>query len=137
AFPLTIALLPAQLRIRSVQDLLKNLDAQKETIEVAQRDARYAMQRFAARLALLAFLGGALGSLVVGRRRGLQIAGSGGLCLLLAAASLGWVAHTFSVKGFDSPRYTGILSEAPTAIDMVRRGFSDLGRVRSQLKNTA
>jgi predicted phosphodiesterase len=135
--PIAIELTPSQLHLRSVQDLLKKLDNQRATVAQVQRDARRAVEREAARLALLALVGGALGSLTVGRRRWRQVAGSGLLCVALVAGLGAWAGLTFNRKAFESPRYTGVLSEAPVAVEMVRRGFSDLGRIRTQLRNTA
>jgi predicted phosphodiesterase len=135
--PLEVDLLPAQLRMQSINDLLKSLDRRSETLARVRQDARRALQSYLWRLAVLALAGGALGSLVVGRRRPRQVLAAAGACLGLTTALAAGVGLGYRPHAFDNPEYSGVLSEAPVAIEMVRRGFSDFSRVRAQLRNTA
>jgi predicted phosphodiesterase len=135
--PVEVELLPAQIRLQSVRDLLQRLDRRTETILEARQDARRAIEIYLWRLAGLALVGGVLGSLLIGQRRPAHLAASGAFCLGLTAAVAASIGLTFRTRAFDNPSYSGVLSEAPVAIDMVRRGFSDFERVRRQLRNTA
>ncbi len=135
--PLVAELTPDQLRIRSIKDLLRRIEQRKSTQSQVRRDAYAAVRAYALRLGGLAFLGGALGALLVGRRRLRQVAGSGALCVVCAGVLGGVMASQYNARAFRHPHYTGVLSEAPHAIEMVRQGFADFGKVRQQLRNAA
>jgi hypothetical protein len=136
ALPVALEIMPARLRLTSLNDVLKTFDNRKETMEQVRRDARTAVENFGTRVAALALLGGALGALIVGLRRPAQVFGSGFLCLGITGALVMAIWQTYNPRAFDNPEYSGVLTEAPAAIEMARRGFSDLNRVRTQFRNT-
>jgi predicted phosphodiesterase len=135
--PLAISLLPARFEGRSTREILRSLTNRAATVRAMERDARRAAGEAVLRLLLLALLAGlAFGRLVTPARRRRVIAAGLLAPTLLAAFGLATVA-TYDRRAFRDLHFSGMLSEAPAAIDLLRRGMANVQKVRTQLRFAA
>ncbi len=99
----------------------------------AVEDVRAGLVRLGVRTLAVSILGALLLSALVFRdvRR---TAWSGGLALVVAAASIGVAAGTLRPRSIEEPRYEGLLVNAPAIVGDARRIADDYGRYADQLQ---
>jgi predicted MPP superfamily phosphohydrolase len=99
----------------------------------AVEDVRAGLVRLGVRTLAVSVLGALLLSALVFRdvRR---TAWSGGLALVIAAASIGVAAGTLRPRSIEEPRYEGLLVNAPAIVGDARRIADDYGRYADQLQ---
>jgi predicted phosphodiesterase len=132
--PITVSLLAERFQVRSTTALLAALEKQDTLQRSMERDARRAVPQAAARLLLFGLLAGLAFGRLIAPRNGRRIAATALLTVaLLGLLSVGTLA-TYDRRGFRRLRFTGILSEAPKAIELVRRGLADVDRLRLQIR---
>lgn len=132
--PVEVKVLAEKVYLRSTRDLLAKLKNQRITFAQMERDAYRAAQSFLGRLILIAFLSGAGGALLIGLRRWKQWTAAG-LCAVAVVGTFTFVTlRGYNPRGFRNPEYTGVLSEAPNAIALVRRGVANIDRLQNQLR---
>ncbi|HTE19876.1 MAG TPA: hypothetical protein VK689_16040, partial [Armatimonadota bacterium] len=131
--PIRLSLLPVVFHARSLDALLGQLSDAQGSLPQVERDARSAVNQFGGRLLLLAFVGGCVGGAFTGTRRARRAFFSGLLCLAIVGGALGATAATYRTRAFTNPKFTGLLTEAPSLFSMLRRGFRQLPQAREQL----
>jgi predicted phosphodiesterase len=137
AVPVTVSLLSVETRVRSLRGLVNEVTNSRATLRQMERDARRAARALALHLAGIAFLSAAAAAWLI-RRHSLRLSfgmGAVGGCLALGGCLC--LARGYHPEAFRSARYTGVLSQATAALDMARRGFSNLDKVRTQLSHSA
>jgi predicted MPP superfamily phosphohydrolase len=135
--PVTVSLLAAGTRVQSLKALVAQVQASRSTLSQMRRDARRAGRALFLTLAVAAFLCAAALAALVGPRSVRRSAVMGAACSGISLAGGLWVAHSYRPTAFRQPRYTGVLAEAPAVLDVARRGFANLDKVRGQLQNSA
>jgi predicted phosphodiesterase len=137
AVPVTVSLLPAETRVRSLQALVAEVTNSQATLRQMERDARRAGRAFALHLTAIAFLIATAAAWLLQRHSLLRSLGMGAAGGSLALCGCLGLVHNYHADAFRSARYTGVLSQATTALEFARRGFSNLDKVRSQLSHSA
>lgn len=95
-------------------------------------DVRRGLVRLALQCALVATIGGAAGAAVIARRR--QTIALGAAVGLVASAAVGGVAAaSFDPRSVSEPRYSGLLTAAPTAVGDLEAVVDRVAEYRSQL----
>jgi predicted phosphodiesterase len=137
AVPVTVSLLPAEVRLRSLNALVAQVTNSRATLRTMEQDARRAGRALVLRLTLVAFVCAAAAAALIGRRSVQRsvIMGAAGGGLVLAGCA--WTAVDYHPAAFRSARYTGVLAQAPAALDLARRGFANLDKVGGQLRHSA
>ena len=97
-------------------------------------DVRAALVRLVLRCVLVAVAGGIVGALAARLRWQSALAGLATGALLVVGAGAG-AAATFDTNAVAEPRYTGLLSRAPTAIGDVEDIIDRFGEYREQLSD--
>jgi predicted phosphodiesterase len=97
-------------------------------------DIRAALVRLVLRCVLVAVAGGIVGALAARLRWQSALAGLATGALLVVGAGAG-AAATFDTNAVAEPRYTGLLSRAPTAIGDVEDIIDRFGEYREQLSD--
>jgi predicted phosphodiesterase len=100
----------------------------------AADEVRGALVGLAIRCIGAALLGGVAGALVARLSWRSAVAGAGVASLLVAALGLG-AAATFHADAVAEPRYTGLLSRAPTAVGDIEAVLDRFGEYRAQLSD--
>jgi len=95
-------------------------------------DVRTALRRLALRCLAVAMVGGLLGALVARTRWRAAIAGAA-LGALVVAGTGGAAAATFDERALAEPKYTGLLTIAPTAVGDARAIVENFDRYSIQL----
>lgn len=95
-------------------------------------DVQSGLRRLALRCFAVAVLGGIAGALVA-RARPRNVAVGAALGSLVVGATGALAATTFDVRAISEPRYTGLLTIAPTAVGDARSIVENFGRYRVQL----
>lgn len=117
-----------------VQALLKEPDPQRRLVEEVRRDLRPLFGRLAVRSLILAALAGAVGGVLLPRRRwwhALVGAGAG----LLAIGLLGGLTwRQFDIEAFNRPSYEGPIERAPSILSAARRHVQEFGQVRDRVR---
>jgi predicted phosphodiesterase len=137
AAPVTVSLMPAGMRVRSINLLVEQVKNSRATLQQMKQDARQAARSLMLRLMATAFVSAALVAGLIGRRslrRSVAMGLTGG-GLILAGCLL--LSQTYHAEAFRRPRYTGVLSKATAAIQLAQRGFANLDKVETQLRNSA
>ena len=100
----------------------------------AADEVRAAMVGLAVRCVVVAVLGGIAGALVA--RLSWRTAGAGAGVAGMLVASLGvGAAATFDANAVSEPRYSGLLSQAPTAVGDIEAVLDRFGEYRAQLSD--
>ncbi len=97
-------------------------------------DVRAALVRLVLRCVLVAVAGGILGALAARLRWQSAVAGLATGAVLVVGAGAG-AAATFDANAVAEPRYTGLLSRAPTAVGDVEDIIDRFGEYREQLSD--
>jgi predicted phosphodiesterase len=97
-------------------------------------DVRAALVRLVLRCVLVATVGGVVGALAAQLRWRSAVAGLATGAVLVAGAGAG-AAATFDANAVAEPRYTGLLSRAPTAVGDVEDIIDRFGEYREQLSD--
>ena len=97
-------------------------------------DVRSALVRLVLRCLLVATVGGVVGALAARLRWRSAVAGVATGALLVVGAGAG-AAATFDANAVAEPRYTGLLSRAPTAVGDVEDIIDRFGEYREQLSD--
>jgi predicted phosphodiesterase len=97
-------------------------------------DVRAAIVRLALRCVLVATVGGVVGALAAQLRWRSAVAGLATGAVLVVGAGAG-AAATFDANAVAEPRYTGLLSRAPTAVGDVEDIIDRFGEYREQLSD--
>jgi predicted phosphodiesterase len=97
-------------------------------------DVRAGLLRLLLRCALVASVGGIVGALAARLRWQSAVAGLATGAVLVAGAGAG-AAATFDANAVAEPRYTGLLSRAPTAVGDVEDIIDRFGEYREQLSD--
>lgn len=135
--PVAISLLPEQFSGRSTRALLASLTHRDATVRAMERDARRAFQGAVVRLLLFALLAGLACARLVTPHRGRRVVAAALLApALLGTLGLATVA-TYDRRAFRHLRFSGMLSEAPAAINLVRQGMANVEKVQTQLRFAA
>jgi predicted phosphodiesterase len=97
-------------------------------------DVRAALGRLAVRCVLLALAGGVVGALAARLRWRSALAGVAAAAAFVVVAGAGTVV-TFDANAVAEPRYTGLLTRAPTVVGDVRSIIDRFGEYRAQLSD--
>jgi predicted phosphodiesterase len=97
-------------------------------------EVRDALARLALRCTVLALAGGLVGALAARARWQAGVAGVGVGALLVVTVG-GGAAATFNAEAVAEPRYTGLLTVAPTAVGDVETILDRFGEYRAQLSD--
>ena len=100
----------------------------------AADEMRSALVGLAVRCIVVALLGGIAGALVARLSWRTAAAGAGVAGLLVATLGLGSAA-TFDANAVSEPRYSGLLSRAPTAVGDIEAVLDRFGEYRAQLSD--
>lgn len=95
-------------------------------------DARAALTRLGVRASLVAILGGVLGALSA-RWRWRSAVGGAAVASALVFGAAGAAVATFDPRAVAEPRYSGLLTMAPTAVGDVEAVIDRFGEYRAQL----
>jgi predicted phosphodiesterase len=130
--PVAIELRVDELRPDDAERIAEDPTVLDDLEDEIARDARQALERLLLRAGLLSVLGGALGALA--SRASLRSALLGGGTGALVAAILATAtAATYQPKAVAEPRYTGLLTIAPTAVGDVDALVNRFDDYRAQL----
>lgn len=135
--PVIVSVLPAGIRMRSLQDLVAQVTDHRATLRRMVEDARQAGRALVLHLAVVTFCCAAGVAALIGRRSVLRSAMMGAAGSGLAVAGCAWTLLGYHPDAFRSPRYTGVLAEAPAALELAQRGLADLDRVGGRLNHSA
>ena len=113
-------------RIASDPSVLQSLEGDISS------DARRALVAVGLRSLLVATLGAAIGALAASARWRRTLLGAGGGALLVGAVGL-WTATTFNPRAVAEPRYSGLMTVAPTAVGDLEAVVNRVGEYRAQL----
>ncbi len=120
--------------IERVQALLNDPDPQRQLAEQVRRDLRPLFGHLAVRSLLLAAVAGAVGGVLLPRRRwwhALVGAGAGALAIGLLGG-LTW--RQFDIQAFARPSYEGPVERAPSVLSAARRHVQEFGQVRDRVR---
>lgn len=130
--PVGLELRVDELRLEEAERFARNPELIEQVGDELAGDVRRAVVVLAIRCLLAAAAGGlAGGALARLRWRSVVAGGVGGL--LLAGSTGAVAAATFDTEALAEPRYSGLLTVAPTAVGDVRQIVEQFGRYRSQL----
>jgi predicted phosphodiesterase len=130
--PLTLDARVDAIGVEDAERIASNPSAVERLGEEAAEEVRSALIGLAIRCIVVALVGGALGALVA--RTDWRAAGIGALTAGLLVGALGGVAAvTFDANAVSEPRYSGLLTRAPTAVGDVEDVLERFGEYRSQL----
>ncbi len=108
-----------RLNVQDARALFNSSDALAHLQDQVVHDVRVAIGELALRGAVVAVAGAGLASLAVFRRRREALLASG-LAFAIVLASAGVAAATFNPNSVLEPRYTGLLSSAPSLVGNVQ-----------------
>lgn len=130
--PLGLELRVDELRLEEAERFARNPALIEQVGDELAGDVRRAVRVLALRCLLAAVVGGLAGG-ALARLRWRSVA-VGGLAGLVLAGSTGVAAAaTFDAEALAEPRYSGLLTVAPTAVGDVRQIVEQFGRYRTQL----
>lgn len=135
--PLGIGVSIAKITMTQMRRLASPDFSQDELMKQVEAELADAGWRFAARLLVLAALGGlGAGLILPGRnwRRALVAALIG---FTAVAAPLLVVAKSYDLKAWRQPKYTGMLTTAPWLLGTLEEKLNDLDAFRAELRNLA
>jgi predicted phosphodiesterase len=134
-WPLALDLRADQLRPEEAERIANNPEVIDDRLgnDVAD-DVHRAMVRLAVRCALVAMLGAAAGALIARLSWRSGLAGLGVGALLVAGVGAG-TAASFNANAVSEPRYTGLLTSAPTAVGDIEDIIDRYGEYRAQLSD--
>lgn len=131
--PVRLTVELARLNTPVIRAMARELPDANSVVADLERCARRSARGYAARILLLALLGGPLASALLLRGPLLRHAVSGLAGLGAVAILFAVIALTFDRGAFASPRYTGPLAEAPGAVRFARDGLARLNRLRGRM----
>jgi predicted phosphodiesterase len=130
--PLTMEVRVDDLRVDEAEAIARDLKLLDGIEDDIARDARAGLWALVRRAVAAAVVGGAIGGLAASRRwRSLALGGVVGA--LLAGSLTAVSARSFRPEAVAEPRYTGLLTVAPTAVGDARALVSRYGEYRAQL----
>lgn len=133
-WPIALDLRVDEIGVADAERIAQNPRALDRLGDDAPDDVRSALVALALRTTLVAVLGGTAGALVARLRWRAAMAGAGVAGLLVAALGLG-TAATFDAEAVAEPRYTGLLTRAPTAVGDIEAVLDRFGEYRGQLSD--
>ena len=120
--------------IDRVQALLKDPDPQRRLAEEVRRDLRPLFGRLAVRSLLLAALAGAVGGVLLPRRKWWHAVIGAGAGVLAIGILGGLTWRQFDIEAFDRPSYEGPVERAPSVLSAARRHVQEFGQVRDRVR---
>ncbi len=119
-----------------IEKVADEASAENELIGKIERDAFRTARAFVVRLIAIAATGGAIGSLLAGRKA--RYAALGALVGAIgAAAVLGAAYETYDVNAFRQPRYEGALTAAPWMTEALADRLGALKTFRKEIQEVA
>jgi predicted phosphodiesterase len=124
--------------VEDLHGMLTGRSGNKALIGRIEDDVRGAVLKFAVRLLLLSFLGGAAAvwAFKAGRRPKLILLGGLSSAGLVGGA-LGLTAMTYNVRAFEKPNLTNTLRSAPWIVRMAQNGVLKLDQADTQIRKAA
>jgi predicted MPP superfamily phosphohydrolase len=130
--PLRLKIELTQLRQAEAQQLLRDPAKLANLGDDAAADVQSAVIRLAIQSVLAAVLGAAVLSFIVYRRRS-RAAIAAGMAFVLMLGTAGLGAATWSTRALTEPRYTGLLTNAPSLVGNARDVVSRFDVYRKEL----
>ena len=132
AGPLRLQLEVDELRPEEAERIARDPSVLGRLEEGIAHDARAALVRLGTRSALVALMGGVLGALAA-RWRWRSAAAGAAVAGLMVISTAGVAVATFDPRAVAEPRYSGLLTMAPTAVGDVEAVMDRFGEYRAQL----
>jgi predicted phosphodiesterase len=133
-WPVTFHMRVNQIGVADAEAIADNPARLDRLGDDAADDVRSAVIALAARCVIVALLGGVAGALAARLSWRTALAGAGVGALLVAGLGAGsWV--TFRSEAVAEPRYTGLLTRAPTAVGDLETVLDRFGEYRAQLSD--
>jgi predicted phosphodiesterase len=133
-WPLSLDLRVDEIALADVEALAADPTAIDRLGDDAADEVREALIGLAIRCVVVALLGGVAGALVARLSWRAAATGAGVAGLLAGSLGLG-VAATFNAEAVSEPRYTGLLTRAPTAVGDIEDVLGRFGEYRAQLSD--
>jgi predicted phosphodiesterase len=133
-WPVALDLRVDEIGVADAERIARNPSAIDRLGDDAPDQVRDALVRLAVRCVLLALAGGIVGALAARVSWRAAAGGVGVAALLVAILGLGTFA-TFRTDAVAEPRYTGLLTRAPTAVGDIEAVLDRFGEYRAQLSD--
>ncbi|HEX6422961.1 MAG TPA: metallophosphoesterase [Acidimicrobiales bacterium] len=133
-WPLAIDLWVDEIGVADAERIARDPRAIERLGDDAADEARAALVAVAVRGVVVALVGGIAGALVA-RLSWRSAAAGAGIASLFVAVLGGGTAATFDAEAVAEPRYSGLLSRAPTAVGDVEAVLDRFGEYRAQLSD--
>ncbi|MBN2623460.1 MAG: metallophosphoesterase [Acidimicrobiales bacterium] len=133
-WPLALDLRVDEIGVADAERLAGDPTAIDRLGDDAADQVRSALVALAIRCVIVALLGGVAGALVARLTLRTAVAGAGVAGLLVAGLGLG-AAATFDANAVSEPRYSGLLTRAPTAVGSIEAVLDRFGEYREQLSD--
>ena len=133
-WPLAVTLRVDQIGVADAERIARNPNAIDRLGDDAADQVRDALAGLVARCLLVAVAGGVAGALAARLSWRSAVTGAAVAGLLVAALGVG-AAATFDERAVSEPRYTGLLTRAPTAVGDIEAVIDRFGEYRDQLSD--
>ncbi|HET9609139.1 MAG TPA: metallophosphoesterase [Acidimicrobiales bacterium] len=133
-WPLAIDLRVDEIAVADAERIARDPRAIERLGDDAADEVRSALVAVAIRCVIVALAGGIAGALVA-RLSWRSAAAGAGLAGLFVATLGGGAAATFDAEAVAEPRYSGLLSRAPTAVGDIEAVLDRFGEYRAQLSD--
>ena len=133
-WPLAIDLRVDEIAVADAERIARDPRAIERLGDDAADEVRSALVALAIRCVIVALAGGIAGALVA-RLSWRSAAAGAGLAGLFVATLGGGAAATFDAEAVAEPRYSGLLSRAPTAVGDIEAVLDRFGEYRAQLSD--
>jgi predicted MPP superfamily phosphohydrolase len=130
--PAQLSMNVTQIDPETAQQVIKDPKHLEQVGDHLERDVRSAVTTLVVRSTIVAILGaGLLSGLVLRRRKAIAAGAAIGLALMVAIAST--AVATWNPRSLVEPRYTGLLSRAPSVVGDLKDIVDRFGQYRSEL----
>ncbi len=133
-WPVAVTLRVDQIGVADAERIARNPGAIDRLGDEAADEVRAAMTGLALRCVLVAVVGGIAGALAARLAWRSALVGASVAGLLVVALGAG-AAATFDERAVSEPRYTGLLTRAPTAVGDIEAVIDRFGEYRAQLSD--
>ncbi|MDD9369851.1 MAG: metallophosphoesterase [Acidimicrobiales bacterium] len=131
-WPISLDLRLDEIGLAEAERIAQNPDEIDTLGDDAADEVRSALVDLAVKCVILALLGGIAGALVARLSWRTACAGAGVAMVFVSSVGVG-AAATFEPNAVAEPRYTGLLTQAPTAVGDIEEVLSRFGEYRAQL----
>jgi len=132
--PMKLGVTLTNIDIDLLRQLIEDPIEQAELLEVVIQDARWSIGVFAARMLLIAALGGAFAMLLLHRRNIFDYLKAALMGFAIIAVLLTGIFYTYNINAFANPQYRGIVEAAPWMIEFVQEAFVRVDQLGDQLR---